>query len=96
VVYLVFVSLAFIVAYGVMDVRELGLYLVLFMLNLPASAVVLPLSERLSTTAGWSSGSAAQVLLVQGMCMAVNAVLLAAVVRASKARFGKRKQAGRA
>lgn len=76
VVYAGAVLAAFVWAYVVAQVREMGLYLLLLWLNLPASLVVLPMSERLASVAGFALGGAAHVCATQVAALAANGVLL--------------------
>jgi hypothetical protein len=77
--YLAIVAITFVVAYVVMGVREMALYLTLTVLNLPASLVVVPYMESFAQGTGWTLGSPVHVWLTQLICMAVNALFIGAV-----------------
>jgi hypothetical protein len=82
-VYLAIVAVIFLAAYIVLGVREMGIYVVLMLLNLPASVAVVPYMESFSLAQGWELGRPLHVWTTQLACMAVNTVVigvLAAVV----------------
>lgn len=80
--YLAAVSAAFLVCYLILGVRELGLAVLMIVLNHPASVLTLPFSEHLADLYDVAAGSAAHVWATQGATMAVNALLLYASIRA--------------
>jgi hypothetical protein len=77
--YLAIVAITFVVAYVVMGVREMALYLTLTVLNLPASLVVVPYLESFAQGAGWTLGSPVHVWITQLVCMAINGLLIGAL-----------------
>jgi type II secretory pathway component PulF len=78
--YLALVSIVFLAGYVILSIREMGLYLFLIAVNLPSSLAVVPQMAALSQSLGWILGSPAHILATQLACMAVNGVLLAAIV----------------
>ena|SRR5688500_6932982 len=95
VVYLAIVAAIFLTAYMLLGVREMGMYVVLMLLNLPASVAVVPYIESFSQTPGWELGRPLHVWTTQLACMAVNGVLVGAlaavVIRAWRAFRGQRR-----
>ena len=73
------VAIIFVAAYVVFGVREMALYLVLMLVNLPASVVVVPYMESFSLGRGWTLGHPLHVWTTQLVCMAVNGVLIGTV-----------------
>lgn len=71
-VYLAVVASVFGGFYVGLGLRELGLAIFLVVLNLPASAVIVPMMERV----GPSAGSPTHVLSTQAVVMAVNGGLV--------------------
>ena len=88
-IYLAATGTLFLVAYGVLGLREFGLYLLLGALDLPASLVTLPASERVATLLGADVGAPAHVIGVQLVSMALNGLLLHAGLRLLR-RIGER------
>ena len=77
--YLAIVAVVFITAYVVLGVREMGLYVLVMLLNLPASVAVVPYMESFWLAREWSLGSALYAWTTQLACMTVNAVLVGAL-----------------
>jgi predicted permease len=77
--YLVIVALIFLTAYIVLGVREMDIYVVLMLLNLPASVAVMPYMESFAQVQGWELGRPLHVWTTQTACMVVNGVLVAAL-----------------
>ena len=75
--YLAVVGMAFLAGYAVLDIRELGLYLFLMVLNLPGSVAVVPQMESFSQSVGWTLGDPLHIWATQLACMAVNGALFA-------------------
>ena len=78
-VYLAVVAAVFLIAYLLLGVREMGIYVVLMLLNLPASIAVVPNVETFAQTQGWELGRPLHIWTTQLSCMAVNAVLVGAL-----------------
>ena len=78
--YLALVSIVFLAGYVILGIREMGLYVLLFAVNLPSSLAVVPQMESLSQSLGWILGHPVHILATQLACMALNALLLAAIV----------------
>jgi hypothetical protein len=74
----------FLVAYGLMGIREFGLYLMLGALDFPASLVTLPASERVVGLLGAEAGAPPHVIGLQLGSMVINGLLLHAVLRLSR------------
>ena len=74
------VALIFFAAYVVLGTREMGLYVVLMLLNLPASVAVVPYMESFAQAQGWELGHPLHVWSTQLACLAVNEVLLGALM----------------
>lgn len=79
--YLVAVGVAFFAGYFLFGIRELGLYVLLMAINLPASFVIVPGMENVSLALGWVLGAPVHVYATQIFCMAANGALLTALVR---------------
>jgi hypothetical protein len=79
-VYLTAVAIGFAVIYGLLGFREFSLYLALGALNLPASLIALPLSERVAEALGVTIGSASHVWGAQVASMALNGALIAGAI----------------
>jgi hypothetical protein len=79
--YLVAVSVAFFAGYLLLGIRELGLYLLLMAINLPASFVIVPGIEKVSLSMGWVLGAPVHVYSTQLSCMAANGVFLIALAK---------------
>ena len=82
--YIALVVLAFLAVYLALGVREMGLYLSLMVLNLPASVFVLPLVERLALALGWTLGAAPHVWATQVAAMLTNLAFLTAAARLAR------------
>ena len=77
--YLAGIGIVFVGAYVLLGVRELGLYLVLTLTNLPASVALVPHMEFVAQSLGWPLGGPLHVWTTQLACMTANAILVAAV-----------------
>jgi hypothetical protein len=74
------VAAIFLWAYAVAQVREMGLYLLILWLNLPASLVVVPVSEQLASAAGLALGGPAHVWATQVASLAANGALISLAI----------------
>ena len=79
VVYAAIVAVIFLTAYIFLGVREMGGYVVLMLLNLPASVAVVPFMESFAQVQGWELGSPLHVWTTQVACMALNGALVGAL-----------------
>ena len=78
--YLVIVSMIFLLVYSGSDrPREMGLYVFLMVLNLPASLVVMPATESFSTYWGLTLGAPSHVIITQLGSMILNTTLFVGV-----------------
>ena len=95
VVYLAIVAAIFLTAYIVFGVREMGIYVVLMLLNLPGSLAVVPYVESFAQAQGWELGGPLHIWTTQLACMAANGALVGAlaivVIRAWRAFRGQRR-----
>jgi len=66
------------VVYGLLGVREFGLYVALGALNFPASLAVLPVSERVASALDVPIGGATHVWATQVTSMLANGAIIAA------------------
>lgn len=80
VAYLALVTIAFIVGYLILGIREHGLWLLLMAINLPASIAIEPEMETMSLAFNWDLGSPIHVLTTQLTYMVVNGAFLFAFV----------------
>jgi hypothetical protein len=71
--------LLFAFGYHVLRIRELGLYLFVVAIGLPASFAVVPASESVAPFFGWSLGSAAHVWSCAFLSIAVNIAIAAGI-----------------
>lgn len=71
-IYLALVALVFLGFYVGLEVRELGLAILMVVLNLPASALIVPMMVNV----GPSAGSPTNVWSTQAVVMASNGVLV--------------------
>jgi membrane protein DedA with SNARE-associated domain len=62
----------------------MGLYLVMFAINLPASILIVPLMEKVATYLGWSLGEAPHILITQVTAMLINTALLLIVLAGAR------------
>jgi hypothetical protein len=76
--YLAIITITFVVAYLLIGVREMALYLTLTLVNLPASLIVVPYIESFARGAGWTLGSPVHVWITQLVCMAINGLFIGA------------------
>ena len=79
VVYAAIVAVIFITTYMVLGVREMGVHVVLMMLNLPASVAVVPYIESFAQAQEWELGGPLHVWTTQLACIGINAVLVGAL-----------------
>lgn len=79
--YLFVVGVGFVVIYTLLGVREFGLYFSLGALNLPASILVLPLSEYVAAARGIGAGSTTHVYGLQLCSMVLNSILISRIIR---------------
>lgn len=79
--YLVAMGVVFFSGYFLLGIRELGLYLLLMAINLPASFVIVPGMEKVSLSMGWVLGAPVHVYSTQLSCMAVNGVFLIVLIK---------------
>ena len=77
--YLAVIGLLFLGTYAVLGIREMALYLVLMLGNLPASIALVPYMESVAQSLGWPLGGPLHVSTTQLACMAANAIFVAAV-----------------
>ncbi len=78
--YLVAVGIAFFAGYLLLGIRELGLYVLLMAINLPASFVIVSGMENVSLALGLVLGAPVHIYATQIFCMAANGALLKALV----------------
>ena len=57
----------------------MGIYVVLMLLNLPASVAVMPYMESFAQSQGWELGGPLHVWTAQLACLAVNAIFVGAL-----------------
>ncbi len=79
--YLAAVGVAFFTGYLFIGIRELGLYLLLMVINLPASFVIVPGMEKASQSLDWVLGAPTHVYSTQLSCMIVNGAFLLALMK---------------
>jgi uncharacterized transporter YbjL len=84
--------LVFAVGYYVLKIREMGLYLFLVVVGLPASCAVVPFSESVARQFEWSLGGGPHVWVSIVACVLVNVAIIAASRTAALA-WQRRKRA---
>lgn len=82
--YLAIISSVFIGAYILLHVREMGLYLVMFAINLPVSILIFPIMEKIATVLGWNLGETPHILITQVASTLANAALLLIVLAGAR------------
>ena len=97
VTYWAVVGAAFIVGYLILGIREHGLWLLLFAINLPSSLAVEPEMATISLALNWNLGAPMHVWTTQLACMIVNgASLFALAAIIAKLRGARRGRDGHA
>ena len=94
VAYLALVTIAFIVGYLILGIREHGLWLLLMAINLPASIAIETEMEAMSLALNWDLGSPIHIWTTQLTYMVVNGACLFALVFIVEKLFSLRRKGG--
>lgn len=68
--------LVFIAGYYLLQIREMGLYLFMLFINLPATVVTIGMSEEIASRIGESLGSQSHILILEVISLTANILLL--------------------
>lgn len=77
--YLITSILIFIAGYYLLQIREMGLYLFMLFINLPATVVTIGMSEEIASRIGESLGSQRHILILEVISLTANILLLTVI-----------------